>query len=80
MWKSALIISKVTEIASDEADIHACVCVIENQFVITMNDSSDLKYLLLFFVAVVEYKETQSSSDGHVNRNISDGTLNQLNE
>ncbi|KAL9424181.1 hypothetical protein AB3S75_036127 [Citrus x aurantiifolia] len=29
---------------------------------------------------VVEYKETQSSSDGHVNRNISDGTLNQLNE
>ncbi|XP_006483141.1 myb family transcription factor PHL8-like isoform X3 [Citrus sinensis] len=26
---------------------------------------------------VVEYKETQSSSDGHVNRNISDGTLNQ---
>lgn len=29
---------------------------------------------------VAEYKETQSSSDGHVNRNISDGTLNQLNE
>ncbi|KAH9709581.1 Myb family transcription factor PHL8 [Citrus sinensis] len=29
---------------------------------------------------VVEYKETQSSSDGHVNRNISDGTLNQLND
>ncbi|KDO82943.1 hypothetical protein CISIN_1g017978mg [Citrus sinensis] len=27
---------------------------------------------------VVEYKETQSSSDGHVNRNISDGTLNHL--
>lgn len=26
MWKPALIISKVTEIASDEADIHACVC------------------------------------------------------
>lgn len=56
------------------------MCVCDNQFIIIINTFSDLKYILLFTVTVAEYKETQSSSDGHVNRNISDGTLNQLNE